>query len=129
MQNSAWNSVIPWLSAVHSGDGPHNERSASASADSLAEIVEPSACEVCDADAEPDTSRLVSLTLTLSVNEGVETATDCIVSTELGVAFGLPKPTTPDTVSEILSSVYVAVEVPVGVGVMLAVAVGVAPPV
>lgn len=93
------------MSAVHKGDGPHNDRSASASADSLAEIVEPSAAAVCDADADPDTSRLVSLTLMLSVNEGVETATDCAVSTELGVAFGLPKPTTPDTVSEILSSV------------------------
>src|ERR1700685_3557508 len=101
MQKSASNCVIPWFSAVQSGDAPgHSERSADAAADSLAEIVAPLAWEVCDADAEPDISTLVSLTLTLSVNEGVETATACVVSTELGVAFGLVKATTPDTDSE-----------------------------
>ena len=103
MQKSASNCVIPWFSAVHRGDAPgHSERSADAAADSLAEIVAPSAAEVCEADAEPDISTLVSLTLMLSVNEGVETATACIVSTGLGVAPGLFRSTKPDTVSEIL---------------------------
>lgn len=115
---------------MHTGEGPtHNERSASAAADSSAEIVEPSAAEVCDADADPEIETLVSLTLILSVNEGVETATDWLVSTGLGAAFGLLSATTPDAVSEMLSSVYVAVEVPLGDGVAVAVAVGVAPPV
>jgi len=79
MQNSTSNCVIPWFSEVHSGDGPHNERSAAAAADSLAVIVEPLAAEVCDADADPDISTFVSLTLMLSVNEGVEMATACMV--------------------------------------------------
>lgn len=115
---------------MHTGDGPtHNERSASAAADSSAEIVEPSAAEVCEADADPEIETLVSLTLILSVNEGVETATDWLVSTGLGAAFGLLSATTPDAVSEMLSSVYVAVDVPLGEGVAVAVAVGVAPPV
>ena len=104
MQKSATNSVIPSSVAAQKGDGPHSDRSASASADSLTEIVEPFACEACEADVDPDTSRLVSLTLTLSVNEAVETAAACVVSTGLGVAFGLFKKTTPDTVSETLSS-------------------------
>jgi hypothetical protein len=95
----------------------------------LAEIVAPSAAEVCDADADPEIETLVSLTLTLSLNDGVETATDWLVSTGLGAAFGLLSATTPDAVSEILSSVYVAVDVPLGDGVAVAVAVGVGPPV
>ena len=57
---------------------PH-EASAAAAADSVAEIVEPPACEVCDADADPEIETLVSLTLMLPVNEGVETATACMV--------------------------------------------------
>ena len=131
MQNCASNLVIPWFSALHKGEGPHNERSPFAAADSLAEIVEPLAAEVCDADAEPEMSTLVSLTLMLSVNEGVETATACEVSIELGVAFGLVKKTVPDTDSEILLRVYVAVDVLVGLAVAVAVGVGVpvAPPV
>jgi len=111
---------------VHKSDGPrHNERSASAAADSSAEIVEPSACEVCDADADPDIVSSASLTLILSLNEGVESAAACIVSTELGVAFGLLKATTPETISETLSSVYVAVDEALGLGVAVVVGDGV----
>jgi hypothetical protein len=127
MQNSASSSVIPWFSAVHSEVGPgQSERSASAVADSSAEIVVPSASEVCEADADPDISTFVSLTLMLSVNEGVDTATACIVCTGLGVALGLFKSTKPDSVSEMLVSVYVAVDVAVGVGVASVVEVAVA---
>lgn len=76
MQKSARNSVKPWFSAIHRGFGPrHSERSAAVCADSIAEILEPSAAEVCEADADPDISTLVSLRLTLSVNDGVATAT------------------------------------------------------
>jgi hypothetical protein len=65
---------------VHRNDGPtHKERSAAAAADSVAEIVDPPACEICDADADPDTETFVSLTLMLSLNEGVETAIACMV--------------------------------------------------
>ncbi len=106
MQNSALNCVKPWSTAVHRKDGPrHNERSASAAADSLAEIAEPLAAEVCDADADPEIVTSVSLTLMLSVNEGVETATACVVEAELGAALGLLKETEPDTDSERLLSV------------------------
>src|ERR1700678_503463 len=133
MQKSASICVIPWFSALHIGVEPrHNERSASAVTDSLAEIVDPSATEVWDADADPEISTLVSLTLTLSVNEVVEAAAACIVSTGLGRACGLFKSTKPDADSEMLVSEYVAVEVAVGVGlagiVEVALAVGVALP-
>jgi hypothetical protein len=138
IQKSAVKSVIDSFVAEQRGEAPgHSERSASAVADSLAEIVVPSAAEVCEADAEPEITTFVSLTLTLPPNEGVETAIACIVSTGLGVAFGLFKKTRPETFSEILESVYIAVDVAVGVGdptvvavaVAVAVAVGVAPPV
>ena len=98
MQNCASKFVKPWFAAVHRGDGPHSERSALESADSVAVIVTPLAAEVCDEDADPDTSTLVSLTLMLSVNEGVETAIACEVATEWGVAFGLLNETEPDHV-------------------------------
>lgn len=135
MQKSTSTSVIPWSSALHIGVEPiHKERSESAVADSFAEIVEPSAFEVCEAAADPEISTFVSLTLTLSVNEAVEAAAACIVSIGLGRAFGLFRLTKPDIVSEILVSEYIAVEVEVGVGdagvveVEVAVAVGVALP-
>src|ERR1700683_5269754 len=52
MQKSTSTSVIPWSSALHIGVEPiHKERSESAVADSFAEIVEPSAFEVCEAAA------------------------------------------------------------------------------
>lgn len=135
MQKSAVKSVRDSFVAEQRGEAPgHSERSAFAVADSLAEIVVPSAAEVCEAEAEPEITTFVSLTLTLPPNEGVETAIACIVSTGLGVAFGLFKKTRPETFSEILESVYIAVDVAVGVGdptvvaVAVAVAVGVAPP-
>ena len=127
MQNSASNSVMPWFSAVHSelardtAIDPRRRRRIRWLKSSCH-----SASEVCDADADPDITTLVSLTLMLSVNEGVETATACVVSTGLGVAFGLFKSTKPDIVSEILVSVYVAVDVAVGVGVASVVEVAVA---